>query len=673
MPQRGYDNESEFEHEDLMLADDERFAPGVEVQHDGFAFPTDDVGPPDQVAAIAELARQAKAEGSDARARLRLAAIAPQLADAVLEMQRHMPGARVGKTYGTVFYDDRDGKQAWVVVCEPHVRVWLRRLFPKAARVTKAGLRISASVDRTADLEWTMQRYPMVIHPRALEAWRSRLLAHVERERAVDTLTDAAYQPPLFDGVALPLRDYQRVAADHWLRVRRTLVADDLGLGKTAEAIGALTDRRLLPAMVVTLTHLTRQWKREINRFLPGLRVHVLRKGTSYDLHKVDKARAFPDVVVCNYHKLRGWADALGDRVKSIVFDECQELRISDSDKYKAAAQIADGAEWRLGLSATPVYNYGSEVWTIFDVLDPGRLGTKSEFLDEWCGGKSIAATFTPEGKTKSVKVDDPVAFGSFLRATGAMLRRTRKDVGRELPALQQVVQFCESDTGKLDEVNARVAELARLLLDPETEHKLRFEVGSEIDWRMRQATGLAKAPFVADFVRLLHESGSGKVVLYGWHRLVYDVWLDRLKDLNPVMFTGSESVNQKDEARKRFIEDDECQLMIMSLRAGAGLDGLQRVCRTVVVGELDWSPKVIEQDIGRVHRDGQRDQVLAYIMVSNDGADPTMSETLGLKEVQAAGVIGQESVLFKADVGADHIRRLAQSVLDRRRGTSDE
>jgi SNF2 family DNA or RNA helicase len=106
---------------------------------------------------------------------------------------------------------------------------------------------------------------------------------------------------------------------------------------------------------------------------------------------------------------------------------------------------------------------------------------------------------------------------------------------------------------------------------------------------------------------------------------------------------------------------------MIMSVRAGAGLDGLQRSCRTVVVGELDWSPKVHDQAIGRVHRDGQRDPVLAYLMVSAEGSDPVVADVLGLKEVQAAGVIGQEASLFRANDSGDHIRKLAQSILDKR------
>jgi len=108
---------------------------------------------------------------------------------------------------------------------------------------------------------------------------------------------------------------------------------------------------------------------------------------------------------------------------------------------------------------------------------------------------------------------------------------------------------------------------------------------------------------YVADFVRLLVESGE-QVVLYGWHREVYHIWLDRMADLKPALFTGTESTSQKQEAKRRFLAK-ETPVLIMSLRAGAGVDGLQHVCKTVVYGELDWSPGVHEQGVGRVFRDG--------------------------------------------------------------------
>jgi hypothetical protein len=76
-----------------------------------------------------------------------------------------------------------------------------------------------------------------------------------------------------------------------------------------------------------------------------------------------------------------------------------------------------------------------------------------------------------------------------------------------------------------------------------------------------------------------------------------------------------------------------------MSLRSGAGLDGLQEVCNTVVFGELDWSPKVMDQLAGRVHRDGQGNNVTAFYLVTDDGSDPIVATILGIKDAQATAI----------------------------------
>ena len=93
------------------------------------------------------------------------------------------------------------------------------------------------------------------------------------------------------------------------------LIADDVGLGKTASAICSFTDPRTLPAVVVTLTHLPWQWEDEIRKFAPRLRTHVIKKGTPYELPKfLDRG---PDVVIINYQKLSGWADVLRSIVRA--------------------------------------------------------------------------------------------------------------------------------------------------------------------------------------------------------------------------------------------------------------------------------------------------------------------------------------------------------------------
>ena len=166
----------------------------------------------------------------------------------------------------------------------------------------------------------------------------------------------------------------------------------------------------------------------------------------------------------------------------------------------------------------------------------------------------------------------------------------------------------------------------------------------------------------MADFVRMLVESGE-RVVLYGWHREVYRIRQDRMVDLCPAMFTGTETVPQKEEAKRRFIAG-ETPVLIMSLRAGAGIDGLQHVCRTVVVGELDWTPGVHEQCAGRVFRDGQKDPVTAYFLIADHGAHPVVADVVNLKKLQIDGLRDPDRPLVETAAPSDAVRRLAEEFL---------
>lgn len=106
-----------------------------------------------------------------------------------------------------------------------------------------------------------------------------------------------------------------------------------------------------------------------------------------------------------------------------------------------------------------------------------------------------------------------------------------------------------------------------------------------------------------------------------------------------------------------------------MSLRSGAGLDGLQEVCHVCVFGELDWAPATHDQVIGRLHRDGQDDPVVAYFLVSEGGSDPLMAEVLGIKRGQSDPILDPDApILRPVDQTGDRVRALAESVLERRR-----
>jgi SNF2 family DNA or RNA helicase len=568
--------------------------------------------------------------------------------------------AALKRTFGTC---DLVGTH-WVIEAEPHVVMRLKRLFPRVANQSGA-LSMADTVEVCRDLEWFLERYPLKFTKAGRAHLTERARQHRETETLVAALLAGRREGPKFD-MAIPPRDYQRVGAAMALATGSLLLADDVGLGKSCTAICCLTDPKRLPAVVVTLTHLCTQWRDEIAKFAPKLRTHILKSGQPYDLTKTSKTKKgqimltpeFPDVVITNYHKLAGWAETLAPVVQSVIWDEAQELRTGeDTAKGAAAAHIADNTTFRLGLTATPVYNHGGEIFNVLRCIAPGALGSHKEFSATWC-----------QGFADRLSIKDPKAFGAYLRDAGLMLRRTRSEVKREIPPVTMVVQEVDADREELDRVESAAAELARIILGQgERVRGEKFRAAEELSHLVRQATGISKAPYVADFVRLLVESGE-KVVLYGWHRACYDLWLERLKDLKPVLYTGSESASAKDESKKAFISGDS-KVLIISLRAGAGLDGLQYACRTVVFGELDWSPGVHEQCIGRPARDGQPDPVVAYFMLANSGSDPIVSEALGLKRLQIEGIRNPDGgeLLEQLDTGGGHVKRLAELYLKAR------
>lgn len=555
--------------------------------------------------------------------------------------------------YGTI---TRRGAH-WEVRCDPQVRTLFKRVFPKAPQQASDCIRVSDNAQNGRDLLWFLQRYPMEVE--GLDHLTAQSERHAAQEQAVASMLGKIRAPEHFE-LSKPAREYQAFAAT-MLEIRGALLlADELGLGKTISGMCPMTKPGRLPAVVVYPAYLPNHWEEKIAEFLPGLRVHTVKTAKPYSLIKKKGSRAkdlwdiLPDVILITYHKLRGWAETLAEFCQYVVCEEVQQLRNETSDIYRSTKYLLDRVPLKMGLSATPIYNYGSEFFWVVDALFPGALGDYDEFVREWC--VSIG--------TGKYRLKDPEAFGEFLRREGIMLRRTRKEAGRELPKCSILPHHISSDTLDLDSGKGNAVALAKIIVGHNEQYKgQRFHAHGEFDSLMRQATGIAKAPYVAEFVRLLVESGE-KVVLFGWHRAVYDIWMERLSDLKPVLYTGSESPKQKREAKKAFIEGDS-SVFIMSLRAGAGVDGLQYVCKTAVVGELDWSSGVLRQNIGRIDRDGQEWKTFGYVLLCDDGSDPIMAQVAGIKYEELEGVINPDGPMTeRIDIGENALRELARQFL---------
>lgn len=560
------------------------------------------------------------------------------------------------RTFGTA--ELIAGDSLWDIKADPHVIMRVKRIFTKSDLGRAGTISLSYTQENCHDLEWLMVRYPLVLSDRDAEMLRQGAQGHQDRVLRLEEFFRPDYVPRAFEMV-LPPRSYQAQAAEICLEQGYLLVADEVGLGKTCTSICMMTEPKALPVTVVCMTHLPDQWKGEIKKFLPDLTTHIIKYKSPYPLPEF--LGRGPDVVIINYHKISTWAKILGEYCNTVIFDEVQELRRSESQKYRAARELTELVIYRMGLSATPIYNYGGEIYNVLNMLNREVLGSRAEFNREWC---------EQYGYNSKRSIKDPRAFGSWARENFILVRNTRRQVGRELPEVTRITQ----DIGYIDEMMESVEEsatdLTRIILQEYEDAKGdKWRASERLSNVLRQATGIAKAPMVADFVKMLVETGE-KVVLYGWHRGVYDIWERNLTrwGIKVAYYTGTENPKKKAASKESFICGDT-DVLFMSLRSGAGLDGLQDVCSVAVFGELDWSPGVHEQCIGRIHRDGQDDPVVAYFLVADDGSDPTVAEVLGLKREQVEGIRDPEHQLVeKLDTSAarERIKRLAQDYAER-------
>lgn len=531
---------------------------------------------------------------------------------------------QTGHLYGTLSYNRRS--KCWTIKGEPCVTEMAARLFPGSER-RRGEARFTANRRIIGDVNWLMMRYPLEIAPRDRELWKNALAQareHVLLRMNAEKLPRRSTPPEgTFEG---ELREFQKEGLSFLLANPRTLLADEMGLGKTVQALACLAATKEFPALIVVPPHLLRNWQTEITRFLrlegKSARVCVL---TGLKPYQPPEA----DVYIIHYLLLRGWKQALPQMgFKAVVFDEIQELRHGGTEKYSAASLLAAECERVIGLSGTPIYNKGSEIWNVVNILDYHCLGDWESFTRAWCDGYG------------NHLVRNPALLGEHLRREGLILRRTKEEVLAELPPKRRLVQEIDSDDKVYRELMRPVMDQLGSLLALHPDARERALLEEQVGRGERQATGVAKAPFVAAFVRALEDSGE-KVLLFAHHHAVMDIYRKELAAYRPVFITGRESTAQKEEAAARFMEG-KTNLCVISLRAASGLNLQRASC--VVFGELDWSPAVHSQAEDRAHRMGQKDSILCYYLVAPQGSDRDMQDALGLKVSQFVALMGDQT-----------------------------
>ncbi len=454
---------------------------------------------------------------------------------------------------------------------------------------------------------------------------------------------------PLPSSIQAELRPYQKDGFDFLCHLSHIklggVLADDMGLGKTLQTLSWLAWMKnqhgtaSKPALVICPASVLHNWRRESERFTPHLKVLVLESGAAR--HNLRRQIPEHDLIVTNYALLRRDLVALQKfDFQAIVLDEAQFIKNPAAQVTQSVKQLK--ANLKLALTGTPLENRLLDLWSIVDFVQPGYLGTQSEFTQQ----------YEPKG-------DDVLAFQKVARRRLSaklrplMLRRLKKQVAQDLPDRIEERRDCELGE---DQRKLYLAELRRS----------RDQIMESV-----QDQGLAKSKIhvLAALTRLRqicchpalvgNNTQSGKtetlfellepLMAQGQKVLVFSQFVQMLRliekecvqrQIPTYILTGETKARQ--DVVNAFQADLNSSIFLLSLRAaGTGLNLTN--ASYVVLYDPWWNPAVEAQAIDRSHRIGQTRTVNAYRLITPGTVEEKIWELQQRKAQTIVDVLGEE------------------------------
>ena len=427
--------------------------------------------------------------------------------------------------------------------------------------------------------------------------------------------------PAVFNG---QLREYQKTGVA-WLngmsnRGCNLILADEMGLGKTVQVLAflAVSPQKRLPALVVCPTTLVGNWAAEIKRFLPRFRTLVVNGPNRGALWKKAATR---EIVITSYALVRrdiGHIAAV--KWSTLILDEAQHIKNPLSLNARSCKSIPSDS--RIILTGTPLENSAEDLWSMFDFLHPGLLGSLNSFREKY---SEIAAS--AELKRELAR-----------RIAPFMLRRRKADVCLELPPKQEQLLYCdmESPQRKLYQtLEKRANEQYRQFSELESGDRsiTHIHLLASI-MRMRQVccapellpdgegAGITSAKLDLLNELLLETLDSGhKVLIFSQFTSMLSIIRDSL-DAQKIEFEYLDgSTHDRAERIDRFNSDPDVRVFLLSLKAG-GVGINLTSADTVIIFDPWWNPAVEDQAADRTHRIGQTRSVNIIRLVVRDSVE---------------------------------------------------
>ncbi|MBT4535602.1 MAG: DEAD/DEAH box helicase [Nitrosopumilus sp.] len=497
---------------------------------------------------------------------------------------------------------------------------------------------IADSLESIKQLKLLMDRYPLEILSKTI--WQRKIVKTYAPKPTLPPIKHKLKRAKTGEQFRGKLMNFQKEGLDFLLKSSgNALLADEMGLGKTVQTLSYVsTEKQTFPVLIVAPLVTLKNWEREIEKFLKKKSRNgriIESESPSVTLIRTGKSKELPktDIYIINYELLFKRAvdlDKVG--IRTIVCDEVHNLRSKTTQKYKAIKKLAalPSIQYRIGLSGTPIYNRGSEIWPIIDILKPGLLGSFKEFCEYFCYMNDKGKAIVLENKRASLRNE---------LQKHVMLRRKKSDVLKELKDKVRYKEVIASDT------DFYLEELDKIWKKLEAEQKVaQTEFSKSASYHRaiqseRQIAGVAKLPHVINFVKNIMEIEES-VVVFCHHKVIHKLLHESLQEFSPVSIIGGQSDTLRQDQIDKF-QKGESKLMIAGIRAGNVGINLTRA-KYVIFAELDWSPAIHRQAEDRLHRIGQKNTVFAYYLIGNGTLDDHVASILVDKSYEIDAILDE-------------------------------
>lgn len=450
----------------------------------------------------------------------------------------------------------------------------------------------------------------------------------------IDLLDEDEKIPKEFENI---LRPYQ-ILGYKWLKTLDKykfggILADDMGLGKTIQIISVILDYKQnsnehRASIVVSPSSLSLNWKNEIEKFAPALKIRVVR-GTASERKEIIQNIDKYDLIITSYDLLKRDIDIYNEKkynFKFIIADEAQYLKNNNTKNAKAIKQL--NADTRFALTGTPIENSLAELWSIFDFIMPGYLFSYKKFKLKY--------------ETAIIKDEDKETMDKLkMLIQPFVLRRTKKEVLTELPEKTITVLNNEMEE---EQRKIYLAYLAQAKQELQNEINVNGYEKNQIKilaalTRLRQICCHPKI-FIDDYkdgsskleqcMEIVEDGvmAGHKILLFSSYTSMFDIMEEELRKRNIKYFklTGSTKVDERIDLVDEFNKNQEIGVFLISLKAGG--TGLNLIGADMVIHyDPWWNISAENQATDRAYRIGQKNNVQVYKLITKDSIEEKIYE----------------------------------------------